>query len=137
MRTTEAGLIAQAGAVAFRQEAVLLFLVARSKQTPENWIFPKGHIEADEDEATAAARELWEETGYEGRVGARLGSIEYARGNARMHVAYFLVEAGRRTGPGDREIQWLPYETARRVLSHADSHALLDEALRLIRHPDA
>ena len=125
--------IAQAGAVAVQLMAAPHFLLARSKQMAENWIFPKGHREPGEDDAATAVRELQEETGYDGRVVGRVGSIEYARGSLLMHVEYFLVLAGERSSHGDgREIVWLPYEEARRQLAHEDSRRVLDAAMRLL-----
>jgi 8-oxo-dGTP pyrophosphatase MutT (NUDIX family) len=41
------------------------------------WIFPKGHIEADEGPEEAARREVREETGLEIDLGERLGATRY------------------------------------------------------------
>ena len=130
--------IAQAGAVAVRTDGVPHYLIARSMQMPENWIFPKGHVEPGETEEQAALRELQEETGYEGRILARVGAIEYTRGSRLMQVAYFLAAASERTGPGDgRETVWLPYQAARAMLSHADSQRVLDAAHEMLNESSA
>ena len=124
----------QAGAIATRRNAGHReFLLVRAKQAPGEWIFPKGHVEAGEEAPDTAIRELKEESGYEGSVVRPVGSLEFAHGSRRMRVAYFLVETGDRTGPGDgRDHRWLPYEAARSSLSHADARLLLDRAAGLL-----
>jgi 8-oxo-dGTP pyrophosphatase MutT (NUDIX family) len=42
------------------------FLVITSRQNPEHWILPRGHIESRESTEEAAVREIREETGLVG-----------------------------------------------------------------------
>ncbi len=62
------------------------------------WTIPKGHLEAGESEAEAAEREVWEETGVRGELGALVERIEYQvmskKGQPRQkQVAFFLLRA--------------------------------------------
>ncbi|HEX6307292.1 MAG TPA: NUDIX domain-containing protein [Longimicrobiales bacterium] len=126
--------IPQAGAIAVeRRGAAPRILVVRAKQTPDQWIFPKGHIEPGETPEEAALRELGEETGYDGRLMAHVGAIDYDGPRGPVHVEYYLVEAGGRSGIGDgRETRWCDPQQARALLSHAESRQLLDRALTLL-----
>ena len=62
------------------------------------WTIPKGHLEAGETDATAAAREVLEETGIRGELGALISQIEYLvfskKGEPRLkQVAFFLMRS--------------------------------------------
>ena len=58
----------------------------------DDWSLPKGKLEPGEDDATAARREVLEETGVDAVVIAPAGSVEYTdrRGRAKR-VAYFAM----------------------------------------------
>ncbi len=126
-------LIAQAGAIAVKRvDGVDKFLLVTSKQTPTDWIFPKGKIERGESAEEAALRELQEESGFEGTIIALAGSAEYQSRRGPAHVDYFVANASERTGEGDgRQFQWLAYDAAKRTLTHEDSRRLLDRAVEL------
>ena len=62
------------------------------------WTIPKGHLDPGESEAEAAMREVWEETGVRGELGALVERISYQvmskKGQARQkQVAFFLLRA--------------------------------------------
>lgn len=62
------------------------------------WTLSKGHLEADEDLATAVKREIAEELGLTIEVQQELGTNEYVAadpdlGKVRRQVVYFLAEA--------------------------------------------
>ena len=62
------------------------------------WTIPKGHLDPGESEAEAAVREVWEETGVRGELGALVERITYQvmskKGQARQkQVAFFLLRA--------------------------------------------
>ncbi|KAK9497093.1 hypothetical protein O3M35_004470 [Rhynocoris fuscipes] len=52
-----------AGFVIFRRIPDLEFLLLQASYRDQHWSPPKGHLEAGEDEITAAYRELYEESG--------------------------------------------------------------------------
>jgi 8-oxo-dGTP diphosphatase len=92
-----AGLIRAAGGVVVCRgpDGGPLLLLIRDKYGV--WTLPKGHLEQDEDEATAAVREIAEETGIVCELGDLLHRVVYPvykRGAWRdKQVAYFLARA--------------------------------------------
>jgi 8-oxo-dGTP pyrophosphatase MutT (NUDIX family) len=126
---------AQAGAIAFKivNDEPLIMLV-RARKTPEDWIFPKGHIEAGETAEFAALRELAEEAGVHGESVGLVGSLEYRSGEDDVSVAYYLVafvaEVLRRE---KRERRWCSYEEALGLLAHPTAADLLRIALPAIK----
>jgi 8-oxo-dGTP pyrophosphatase MutT (NUDIX family) len=126
-------IVRQAGAVVYRGSCSREFLIVRARRTPEQWIFPKGHIEPGESAEDAAVREAREEAGVIGRVIAPLSAIEFVFNGRQIHVEYFVVEAMSTTDEREpREQAWLPFDEAREQLSHAGARRLLDQAATLI-----
>lgn len=130
--------VAQAGAIAFKlvDDAPRILLV-RAKKTPQDWIFPKGHIEEAETAEAAALRELEEEAGVRAEAIRLVGSLEFESGDEMVHVDYylckFLSDVPRHE---DRETRWCPYDKALGLLSHRDAVTLLKKAWPTIeRHP--
>jgi 8-oxo-dGTP pyrophosphatase MutT (NUDIX family) len=130
-----------AAAVCWRWEAGDLRLCLVSTRDGARWTFPKGHREAGETLAEAAAREAREEAGVRGVVDPRW-SLTYrypSRGGADVPVTAFLLHVTEAGPPEEafRELEWCDYRTARRLLSDGrDSlHArelvgVLDAAVR-------
>ncbi len=99
---------------------------------------PKGHIEAGESGAQAAAREVREETGLEGRVIEKLDDIRYwyTRDGQRVLkvVSFFLLSyrAGSVRDYQAEEVdgaEWLPLEEAARRLSYRGEREMAHAAL--------
>jgi 8-oxo-dGTP pyrophosphatase MutT (NUDIX family) len=122
--------IEQAGAIVVRaakDEPRVLLVTAR--RNPNNWIFPKGHIEDGESRKDAAIREAREEAGVDGKVAGRAGSMSFSFGDNRYRVHYFVVttsDAGKeREG---RRLRWCRYKQALRRLTYDETRDLLREA---------
>jgi 8-oxo-dGTP diphosphatase len=114
-----------AGAVVVRDGRVLV--IHRPKH--DDWGFPKGKLEAGEDEAAAAVRELQEEVGLRVRLGDRLGEARYALADGRPKlVTYFVADADGDPEPldGVDDLRWLTPDDARTLLSYEHDRALLD-----------
>jgi 8-oxo-dGTP diphosphatase len=60
-------------ALAFSGDRVLLCRMSADTATPDRWTLPGGGVEHGEDPADAVLRELFEETGLRGTIGALLG----------------------------------------------------------------
>ena len=128
--------VEQAGAVVFRSAADRLqILLVRAKKTPNQWIFPKGHIEPGESAKDAALRETREEAGVIGRaITALAPALEFDSGRERVRVRYYLLAATGETPTGEgREKRWAEPEVALRELSHQDARELLRGALPVIQ----
>jgi 8-oxo-dGTP pyrophosphatase MutT (NUDIX family) len=120
--------VPQAGAIAVRLDvAEPLFLLVTARRHPDEWIFPKGHLEPGEAAVDAAVRELKEEAGVEGTPLGAVDEVAFRSGDEDVRVTYFLVRA---STPGEaregRRLAWLPHPAARARLSHANARALLD-----------
>jgi 8-oxo-dGTP pyrophosphatase MutT (NUDIX family) len=105
-----------AGAVVFHRSEQIEYLLLFSSF----WGFPKGHIEAGEDERTAARREIREEAGLEVAILDGFRYVEkytYQRKgkpNPKQAI-YFVAEAQDRTARLSREhsdMAWLSFDEA-------------------------
>jgi len=123
--------VPQAGAIAFKivDDSPLILLV-RAKKTPDDWIFPKGHIELGETVEETAARELAEEAGVRAEPVGLVGTVEFRSGDEDVQVSYclliFVSEVPREE---KRERRWCSYEEALKLLSHDNAVDLLRKAL--------
>jgi 8-oxo-dGTP pyrophosphatase MutT (NUDIX family) len=120
----------QAGAIVVRAgKTGPRILLVTARRNPDNWIFPKGHVEAGETLKAAAVREAREEAGVEGKVVATAGKMTFEFGDNTYRVHYFVVkttDAGRqREG---RRLRWLKYKQALRRLTFEETRDLLREA---------
>jgi 8-oxo-dGTP pyrophosphatase MutT (NUDIX family) len=87
-----------AGCVVYRHDSVGAPLLLLIYDKYGRWTLPKGHLEAGESEQSAAVREVLEETGLSGELGALVTRIVYTvrskRGLERpKQVTFFLLRA--------------------------------------------
>lgn len=127
--------VVAAGVVVFGPGRTVL-LVHRPKY--DDWSFPKGKLDPGERAATAAVREVLEETGVDVRLGPPLASQRYPVSSGMKTVLYWT---GRPAGEHDvttyepnaeiDEVRWVPVDKARGKLSYAHDVGTLEEALVL------
>lgn len=127
--------VVAAGAVVFRPGREVL-LVHRGRY--DDWSFPKGKLDPGEHPATAAVREVEEETGLHVRLGPPLATLRYSTGTRMKTVHYWQ---GRAVGDDDVSsyavndeidgVAWVDVDEAARRLTYDRDRALLGDALRL------
>ena len=102
------------------------------------WTFPKGHLEAGETSAAAAIREVFEETGIQGELGALVQTIYYdvVKKGRTLHkqVDFFVMHTTQRTvtlqaSEGISDYRWVDATTAMTLLSYDQMKAVLTAAL--------
>ena len=109
------------------------------------WALPKGLVDPGERPDATALREVFEETGIDGRLERKLGDVRYVysrRGGERVFkvVSFYLVRAGRgRIGelPAGMELEvaearWLPLDDAPRVLAYRGERDMAAAALAVL-----
>jgi 8-oxo-dGTP pyrophosphatase MutT (NUDIX family) len=106
------------------------------------WALPKGNLDPGERPEETAVREVWEETGVEGRLVEKLGDVKYTytrRNGLRVFkiVSFYLLAAGRgRLGAIEErmrievaEARWLPLDEAPRLLAYGGEKEMARKAL--------
>jgi 8-oxo-(d)GTP phosphatase len=122
-----------AGGIVLRGEGADRSVALVHRPRYDDWSFPKGKLDAGEDEATAALREVEEETGLRCRLGPSVGTVTYQdrRGRAKV-VRYFRMDAdGGGFAPNHEvdEVRWVSIEDAARLLSYAYDRSVLRQAI--------
>lgn len=95
----------------------------------EDWTLPKGKLEPGEDSATAARREVVEETGLECELGVELSSTSYVDQKGRPKIVRYwemTVRAGDFV-PNDEvdRLEWLLVDRAIDRLTHERDREVL------------
>ncbi|MCU1602663.1 MAG: hydrolase, partial [Frankiales bacterium] len=105
------------------------------------WSLPKGHVEAGETEPQTAVREVQEETGIQGEVLGKLGTIDFwfVADGRRIHktVHHFLLLATGDLELSDEDVEvsevaWVPVAEMAARLAYADERRLLDKVPELL-----
>lgn len=89
MRATSAlepGRVECVGAIVHDRAGRLLLVQRANPPAAGTWSIPGGRVEPGEDDATAVAREVAEETGLAVRVGALVGEVERDAPDGRVYV---------------------------------------------------
>jgi 8-oxo-dGTP pyrophosphatase MutT (NUDIX family) len=79
----EAGEVRAAGALVLRGTRAQPELLLIHRPAGDDWSMPKGKVRRGEDDATAALREVAEETGLVGVLGPELARLHYRDGKLR------------------------------------------------------
>ena len=112
---------------------------------PGLWALPKGNIGQGEDPRDTAIREVYEETGANGKLVEKLGDVRYVYtwSGERIFkvVSFFLLRysSGRlgelppATAHEVDEARWLPLEEAPKLLAYGGEREMARNALEIVR----
>ena len=111
-----------------RHQQPPLIAVVRLRKRDE-WVLPKGKLDAGETPLAAAKREVLEETGHDVTVHEFLGTLVYEISGRSKVVHYWRMEAcGGQTHElmnDIRAVDWLPLDAALERLSRSSERAFL------------
>jgi 8-oxo-dGTP pyrophosphatase MutT (NUDIX family) len=108
-----------------------------------DWCIPKGHVEAGEDLAETAVREIGEETGITAEVVEKLGEITYSfkigQQRIKKTVHHYLLrqtggELSSEMDPTGEviEAKWFKLSELESVLAHENERKVAQRALELL-----
>jgi len=109
------------------------------------WALPKGLIDAGESGEQTALREVFEETGVEGRIERKLGDVRYVytwQGERIFKIVSFFLLRPRRGSLGVlqpemeievAEVRWLPLDEAPRRLTYGGERKMAEQAIEALR----
>ena len=143
MTGNDGDLILAAGGVLWRPAGDSFEILLIHRPRYDDWTLPKGKVEAgDADLAATAQREVWEETGLRGRMGADLGEIHYQVKGRPKVVRYWAMELADDGAPSIGgstsafeanaevdEVAWLPPDEARARLVYLPDAEIVDRFL--------
>ena len=114
-----------------------MLIVHRPKY--DDWTFPKGKLEEGETFEDAAAREVEEESGWRGDLGAELQPTRYKDGQGRDKLVRWWELWARERGPWEPnkevdDLMWVPLSEVDSLLSY-DSDRKLAAEVREAQHP--
>jgi 8-oxo-dGTP diphosphatase len=120
--------VVAAGGIVLRQGEIPLIAVVRLRKRNE-WVLPKGKLDAGETPRAAAEREVLEETGHEVSVHEFLGTLVYEVGGGSKVVHFWRMEAHGEQAHGlmhdVKAVAWLPLDEAVERLSRGHEQAFL------------
>jgi 8-oxo-dGTP diphosphatase len=118
-----------AGGIVLRQAKPPLIAVVRLRKRNE-WVLPKGKLDAGETPRDAAEREVLEETGHEVSVHEFLGTLVCETAGRSKIVHYWRMEAAGKQvhelTQDVRSVDWLPLEDAVERLSRGYERTFLE-----------
>jgi 8-oxo-dGTP pyrophosphatase MutT (NUDIX family) len=135
-----------AGGIVFRRDGERTFYLL-IRDSYRNWGFPKGHLEEGEEPASAAMREVSEETGLaslELRAPIEVIDWNFRFRGRLIHKTchFFLIETpDSRTAPQHAEgitaCRWASFEQAVELVAYENARVVLQQAQAILTAPPA
>lgn len=115
----------KAGGVIIRRDANVTYVLLLHREELKDWVFPKGHVEKDEDPYQTAVREIKEEVGLDVEGGKKLPDIEYdntenPNGSIIKMYLYKSDQVDLKAIDGEGEPYWMPIDEVEEKLSYDD-----------------
>jgi len=127
------GMLATVGLAVRQADAVLLLKRRADDFLPNFWEVPGGHVDPGESIPQAAARELWEETGWRlASLGRYLNRFDYEGEGALTREWNFLIEADMTAPlrhPEHQAARWVTRRTFRRYRMTPGMRSVVELAL--------
>ncbi len=123
-----------AGGVVIRSDGdVDRFLLVTAKRDDQEWVLPKGHIDAEEAPEEAAIREVREESGVEAAVVDVAGVCRFETPRELVSAVYFLMEFhGQGESEEQRRIRWCTADEGIELLTFEDARRVVRRAFELM-----
>jgi 8-oxo-dGTP pyrophosphatase MutT (NUDIX family) len=127
-----ADVVQAAGGIVQRDRGGRTELLVVHRPRYDDWSLPKGKLHDGEDHASAARREVGEETGIACQLGPEIGTTSYRDAKGRpKRVRYWLMEpTGEAEGSVPNaevdEIRWVTPSQARDLLTYEHDRVLVD-----------
>lgn len=154
MATAPVTTVRAAGCVVWRDGAKEPEVLVVHRPRWDDWSFPKGKLEPEEEPIVAAVREVEEETGLQVRIGPRLRDDHYTISSGQPKTVSYWIAQPRGTGDVSAyevnseidAVAWVSLSDARRKLTHPRDVELLEEltvsafdssVLLVVRHAEA
>ncbi|MBR5485681.1 MAG: NUDIX domain-containing protein [Oscillospiraceae bacterium] len=131
------------GALVYRKDNDKYKLLLVKHRYGGHWCFPKGHVEAGENETETALREVMEETGIQIDLqeGFRHVVEYYPKPNVKKQVVYFLGKAQYEEYTMQeeeiREITWADMDKALYMVTFKNDKHLIREAKKYFASADS
>jgi 8-oxo-dGTP diphosphatase len=122
-----------AGGLVVRESAGLVEVAIVHRPRHDDWSLPKGKLAPGEEWASAALREVEEETGMRCELGEELGSVRYRdrKGRPKLVRWWRMRPLGGEFAPGDEvdELRWLAPAEALELLDYEQDRELVRRTL--------
>jgi 8-oxo-dGTP diphosphatase len=137
--------IVAVGGVVYRWTAAGQLELLLIKKRGGFWTLPKGRVKPGEAERAAVSREVKEETGIKGKVGANVLQVlytTYKAGQPRLKsVTYYLMRATNgRLRPQAKEhierVRWFPVDVALRRIRRERIRSVVRQAQTMLEEAD-
>ena len=128
--TEPAEVVRAAGGIVLQPATTGVEVLVVHRPEYDDWSLPKGKLDPGEDDATAAVREVSEETGVGARIVGDAGSVEYRDHRHRTKIVRYFVmaptEVAEHTADDEVDrVEWWTTERAITDLTYARDRELL------------
>jgi 8-oxo-dGTP pyrophosphatase MutT (NUDIX family) len=122
-------IVRQAGGIVYRfdKRDRLQVLLITSRRSRKRWVLPKGTIKRGEASSDAALREVREESGVRGKLGARVATVRFANRRESGTIEYFLIKfRSADAEPGEpRDLIWCSLKDALETVTNPSARRAL------------